>query len=176
MAANATSAPVHKRLANALDIELGIAEALASAARALDQAGAMAEVERLRTVVREHVAALAAVGLDPGGPSPDALAATESGGRPTQAISSAQQGFAATTQAYADLYTTARASASPSCVTLPCDISPTTSRGSGSWRGCSRGHSLLASSRNGANRHHRFADQLGRTPFKEHDVGGVPEG
>lgn len=113
MAADATSVPVHKRLTNALDIELEIAKALASAVRALDQAGARAEVERLRTVVREHVAALAALGLDPGGPSPDTLAATESGGRPEQAISSAQQGFAAATQAYADLYTTARVLCEP---------------------------------------------------------------
>lgn len=89
MAADATSVPVHKRLTNALDIELEIAKALASAVRALDQAGSRAEVERLRTLVREHVAALAALGLDPGGPSPDTLAATESGGRPEQAMSSA---------------------------------------------------------------------------------------
>ena len=105
MAKDAFPGPVHERLANAIAIEVAIAEALASVARALDQADAIAEVERMRRVVREHVAAVAALGLDPGGHSLDA---TESGNRPSQAISSAEQGFAAATHAYAELYTTAR--------------------------------------------------------------------
>lgn len=108
MATHASPGPVHERLANAIAIELGIAEALASVARALDQADGIAEVERMRIVVREHVSALAALGLDPGGHPLDAPVATESGSRPPQAISSAEQAFAAATQAYADLYTTAR--------------------------------------------------------------------
>jgi hypothetical protein len=108
MATDASPGPVHERLANAIAIELGIAEALASVARAFDQADGLAEVERLRIVVREHVSALAARGLDPGGHSLDTPVATESGSRPTQAISSAERGFAAATQAYAELYTTAR--------------------------------------------------------------------
>jgi hypothetical protein len=108
MATHAFPGPVHQRLSNAIAIELGIAEALASVARALDQADALAEVERLRIVVREHLAALAASGLDLGDHSLDAPVATESGSRPTQAMSSAERGFAAATQAYADLYTTAR--------------------------------------------------------------------
>ncbi len=108
MATDASHGPVHERLANAIVIELEIAEALASVARAFDQADGIAEVERLRIVVREHVAALAAPGLAPGGHSLDEPVATESGSRPTQAISFAEQGFAAATQAYAELYTTAR--------------------------------------------------------------------
>lgn len=113
MTTDSTHAPVQRRLADALDIELGVAAALVSAARALDHVGAMAEVERLRTAVREHVDALEALGLDPGGPSPDTLPATEIGGGPTQAILSVQQGFAAATQVYADLYTTARVLCEP---------------------------------------------------------------
>jgi hypothetical protein len=59
----------------------------------------------MRLVVREHVAALAALGLDPGGHSLDA---NESGTRPSQTISSAEHGFAAATRAYAELHITAR--------------------------------------------------------------------
>jgi hypothetical protein len=108
MATDASPGPVHERLASAIAIELGIAEALARVARAFDQAAGMAEVERLRVVVREHVAALAALGLAPGRHSLDGPVATEIGSRPTQAISSAEQGFTAATQAYAELYATAR--------------------------------------------------------------------
>lgn len=108
MATDASPGPVHERLANAIAFELGIAEALASVARALDQADGMAEVERLRIVVREHVAALAALGLDPGGLTVDTPAEAEKRGSPRQAISAAQREIAAATHAYADLYTTAR--------------------------------------------------------------------
>ena len=112
MASEATPAPVNERLANVTVVEVGLAEALARAARALDQADALAEVEQLQTVVREHVAALAALGLDPGGPM-DALADTETGSRPAHAISSASREFARATQAYADLYTVARVLCEP---------------------------------------------------------------
>jgi PDZ domain len=108
MAMDGLPGPVQEQSAKAIAIELGVAEALASVARALDQADGMAEVERLRTVVREHVGALAALGRDPVGHLMDGLVATGSGSRPTQAISSAERGFAAAAQVYADLYTTAR--------------------------------------------------------------------
>ena len=113
MAREATPAPANERLADVTVVEVGLAVALARAARALDQAGALAEVEQLQTVVREHVAALAALGLHPGGHSMDALADTESGGSPARALSSAAAEFARATQAYADLYTAARVLCEP---------------------------------------------------------------
>jgi hypothetical protein len=105
MATDAFSGPVHERLTQAIAIEFEITEALASIARGLDQADAIAELERVRAVVREHVASLGALGLDAGRCSPDA---TESGGQHLQAIAAAEQGFAAATMAYAELYTAAR--------------------------------------------------------------------
>jgi hypothetical protein len=104
MTADSSHDLVRGRLRDALDIELGVAAALAGAARALDQVGPSVEVERLHAAVRDHVADLVALGLDPGGPSPDALVATEIGGPPTRAILSVQDGFVAATQAYAILF------------------------------------------------------------------------
>ncbi len=108
MTADPTQAVVHRRLADALDIELGLAAALAGAARTLGQAGATAEVEQLRTAVRDHVAVLAALGLDPGGPSADKIVSTEAGGPTSSAILTVNEGYVAATQAYAILFTTAR--------------------------------------------------------------------
>jgi len=88
MAMDESSGPVQEQLANAIAIELGVAEALASLARDLDQVNGMAEVERLRTVVQDHVGALAALGRDAGDHSMDAAVSTGSSSRPTQADSS----------------------------------------------------------------------------------------
>jgi hypothetical protein len=105
LATDASRGPVHERLTNAIAIELEITEALASVARGLDQGDAMVEVERVQEIVREHVAALAELGLGSGGNSLDA---TEGGSRPSQAIAAAEQSFAVATTTYADLYTIAR--------------------------------------------------------------------
>jgi membrane-associated protease RseP (regulator of RpoE activity) len=113
MAANPSHDGVRRRLRDALDVELSLSAALAATARALDRAGESAEIEYLRAAVRDHVAVLGALGLEPGGPSPDISVATEIGGPPTRAILSAQQGFVAATQAYAVLFVTARVLCEP---------------------------------------------------------------
>lgn len=99
---------VRRRLRDALDVELGVAAALAGAARALDQVGPSGEVEHLRAAVRDHVAVLVALDLEPDCQSSDRLVSTEIGGSPTRAILSVQEGFIAATQAYAMLFATAR--------------------------------------------------------------------
>ena len=108
MTADSSHDLVRGRLRDALDVELGVAAALAGAARALDQVGPSGEVDQLRTAVRDHVAVLAALGLAPGGPSADRLVSTEIGGSPTRAIQSVQEGYVAATQVYAILFATAR--------------------------------------------------------------------
>lgn len=108
MTADSSHDLVRGRLRDALDIELGVAAALAGAARTLDQVGPSVEVERLHAAVRSHVADLVALGLEPGGPSPDRLVSTGIGDPPTRAILSVQEGFVAATQAYAILFATAR--------------------------------------------------------------------
>jgi hypothetical protein len=107
MVSDVSHGPVHERLAVAIAMELAVAEALTGVARALGQTDGIADVGRLQTVVREHVAALAALGLDPGDHATDTSVATDAG-RPTEAVTSAERGFAAATQAYAVLHATAR--------------------------------------------------------------------
>lgn len=109
MAKPASAGAVHKRLANAIALEQRIDGALAQLAQALDQVDATAEIVRLRAVVREHLAALAEGDPDHSeAGATDAAAVAETGGRPPEVISAAWEGFAAATQAYAGLYTTAR--------------------------------------------------------------------
>jgi membrane-associated protease RseP (regulator of RpoE activity) len=113
MTANSSHDLVRGRLRDALDSELGVAAALAGAARSIDQVEPAVEIERLRAAVRDHIVVLAALGLDPGDPSSDTLVATEIGGPPTRAILSVQERFVAATQAYASLFATARVLCEP---------------------------------------------------------------
>lgn len=107
-----TAIPSHSlvrgRLGDALDVEVGVAAALAGAARALEQAGPPGEVEQLGAAVRHHVAALAALGLHPDGPSPDVGMPVDVEGSSARAILSVQREFVAATQTYAILFATAR--------------------------------------------------------------------
>jgi hypothetical protein len=107
MATNARMAPVSERLADAMAIERGNDEALTKVAQAVDPAEGLAEVEQIRDVVRDHLSAL--VTLSPSvGIAEDGGVSSEPRGPLREAISAAEQGFAAATHAYADLHATAR--------------------------------------------------------------------
>lgn len=112
MTANPSHSLVRQRLRDALAIELEAAAALAGAAHVFEQTAESLEIERLRASVRDHVAVLAGLGLEPGVP-PDTIVATGIGDPPTRAISSVHESVAAATQAYAILFTTARVLCEP---------------------------------------------------------------
>jgi hypothetical protein len=107
VASNVLSAPVRERVALALNSERRTAAALARVVGAGDLAEGAADVERLRQMVRDHLAALATLGLDVDDPF-EAADAKESDGPPTVAISAAERAFADVTRAYAELHATAR--------------------------------------------------------------------
>jgi PDZ domain len=107
VASNVLSAPVRERVAVAISSERRTAEALAKVVEAGDLAEGAADVERLRQMVRDHLAALATLRLD----AEDMFEAAdpkEPDGPPTVAISAAERAFAAVTRAYASLHATAR--------------------------------------------------------------------
>jgi hypothetical protein len=107
VASNVLSARVRDRVAVAISSERGTDEALTKLIEAGDLAEGAADVERLRQMVRDHLAALATLGLD----IENVFVAAdpnEPAGPPTVAISTAERAFAAVTRAYASLHTTAR--------------------------------------------------------------------
>jgi hypothetical protein len=100
-------APVSERLAAVVAIERGNDEALTRVAQVVDPAEGLAEVERIRDVVRDHLSALTALSPDAEIPAHVGVSGAPRGPL-TQAISAAEQGFAAATHAYAELHVTAR--------------------------------------------------------------------
>jgi len=107
MGSDVRSSPVRERVAVVIRGEQRAADALAGIAGAGDLTEGAADVERLRQMVRDHLAALEALALD-GEDLFDAPDPEKPHGPSTAAISAAEEALSAVTRAYASLHAAAR--------------------------------------------------------------------